>query len=257
MSGKSLAMMPWFPRDFIAATRHLALAERGAYRELLDYQWEMGVLPADPVRLARLIGITAEEFAPIWLAIMDKFEAVDGGLINKRLEEHRKKATEQRDKKVNAANATNAKRSADRGAKPPDSGTPSATPSGTPPSPSPTPSPSQESVVVRAHEELALAGQMAAELRKLDVNVTSMNPTLIGWVQSGFTVSHVCEAVELARKNPGKETGQIAPNYLDRILREPARPPPKPVGSNLVWRPPDDDGPNGCTQPNSTPSAKH
>lgn len=96
MAGQALAMMPWFPRDFIASTRHLALAERGAYRELLDAQWEMGCIPDDPVRLARLLGITADEFAAIWPAIREKFVPVDGGLVNKRLEEHRDKALAQR-----------------------------------------------------------------------------------------------------------------------------------------------------------------
>lgn len=114
MNGKSLAMMPWFPRDFIAATRHLALAERGAYRELLDYQWEMGTLPKDHVRLARLLAITLDEFEEIWPSISDKFEDSGNGVANKRLEEHRKKATEQRDKKINGAAKTNAKRHAER-----------------------------------------------------------------------------------------------------------------------------------------------
>lgn len=116
MSGKSLAMMPWFPRDFIAATRHLALAERGAYRELLDYQWEMGVLPKDEKRLARLLAITPDEFAEIWPSIRDKFEDTENGISNKRLEEHRKKAVEQRDKRINGAVKTNAKRYGERDA---------------------------------------------------------------------------------------------------------------------------------------------
>lgn len=138
MSGKSLAMMPWFPRDFIAATRHLALAERGAYRELLDYQWEMGALPKDEKRLARLLAITPDEFAEIWPSIRDKFEETDAGISNKRLEEHRNKAIAQRDKKIHGAEKTNAKRYGERS----DSGSHSDTPGASPPSPSPSPSPS-------------------------------------------------------------------------------------------------------------------
>lgn len=134
MSEKSLAMMPWFPRDFIAATRHLALAERGAYRELLDHQWELGRLPNDEARLARILGVTVDEFRPIWESIGDKFEASDGFLINKRLEEHRKESLDRRDRKVDGANKTNAKRAAERDAKRNDIGTP----------PSPSPSPSKD-----------------------------------------------------------------------------------------------------------------
>lgn len=100
-------------------------------------------------------------------------------------------------------------------------------------------------------------GAMAVELRKRDISVTSMHPTLVNWVKDGFTVEQVCEAVELARKTPGKEAGSIPANYLDRILRQPARPPPAPAAARLTWRPPDDDGPNGCTPQNSTPSNKH
>lgn len=129
---KSLAMMPWFPRDFISATRHLALAERGAYRELLDHQWELGSLPNDETRLARILGITIEEFRSIWAVIKDKFESVDGDLLNKRLEELRKEAFDRREKKIDGANMTNAKRYADRDAKRHDIASP--------PSPSPSPS---------------------------------------------------------------------------------------------------------------------
>lgn len=234
MSGKSLAMMPWFPRDFIAATRHLALAERGAYRELLDYQWEMGSLPRDIARMARLLGVSVQEFAPIWEAIGDKFELTASGFVNKRLEEHRIKAVAQRDKKIKGAEKTNAhrygQRDAERDAKRVDIVSP----------PSPSPSPNF-SVVENARAELSKAAEMAIALRKLDVNVMSTHPTLVEWVQSGYTVEQVSEAVELARKNPGKEVGQISPNYIDRILKQPARPPPLSAAERVKWRPPPDE----------------
>lgn len=139
---KALAMMPWFPRDFIAATRHFTLAERGAYRELLDSQWELGILPNDESRLARMLGVSMEEFASVWITVRTKFDAVSGGLLNKRLEDHRKKAIDGRNKKVAAAAYTNAKRNAERinskAHSEPDSGTLSTTP------PTPTPTPTKE-----------------------------------------------------------------------------------------------------------------
>lgn len=150
MSENSLAMMPWFPRDFIAATRAMRIAERCAYRELLDFQWELGVLPADECRLARLIGFTDAEFADAWPGIQHKFITVEGGIANKRLEEHRVKALQQRDMKRKGAAIVNAKRSAERSAersaqRPAEhiserNGQRVA--SATPPSPSPSPSPS-------------------------------------------------------------------------------------------------------------------
>lgn len=231
MSGKSLAMMPWFPRDFIAATRHLALAERGAYRELLDYQWEMGALPNDPVRLARLLAITPEEFTPIWAAIRDKFEIVEGRLINNRLEEHRKKAVDQLTKKIKGAEATNAKRYGQRQDPTAHSASDSESHSDTltvsPPSPSP--SPSLRRVVEQSQGAMAEAGSMASDLRNLGIDVSSMHPTLIDWVKDGFTLTQLHEAVErarLAKPSPQK----IAANYLDTVLRNPPRGPPKRLG---------------------------
>jgi hypothetical protein len=112
-----------------------------------------------------------------------------------------------------------------------------------------------EGVVADALAEMSQAGAMASALRQRDVTVTSMHPTLIGWIQSGFSVSQVCEAVEVARKT--KQTGSIPANYLDRILREPARPPPLTGASRSTWRPAPDESETGCIPPNSTPSSKH
>lgn len=143
MGGNSLAMMPWFPKDFIASTRALRIAERGAYRELLDFQWEMGRLPRAPDVLARLLGVTQEEFDDIWPSIAIKFMHAGEFIYNQRLEEHREKALLGRAKKRAAAAATNAKRYAKRPPQTSLSDTLSASASDTlsasPPSPSPSP----------------------------------------------------------------------------------------------------------------------
>ena len=91
-TGNSLAMMPWFPRDYIAATRHMTLAQRGAYCDLLFYQWEMGPLPEDTGALCRLLGCSSKEFSAIWRAVGQKFVATAEGYVNSRLEEHRSKS---------------------------------------------------------------------------------------------------------------------------------------------------------------------
>ena len=88
-TGNSLALLPWFVRDYIAATRHLSLAERGAYTDLLFLSWEMGPLPSDLARLARLVGCDAEEFRQVWPAIRGKFIETAAGFQNARLEEQR------------------------------------------------------------------------------------------------------------------------------------------------------------------------
>lgn len=99
-------------------------------------------------------------------------------------------------------------------------------------------------------------GAMAIALRDLGVTVTSMDPVLIAWVKEGYTVQRATDAVGIARIRK-KWPEPIHPNYLDKILRQPARPPPATGAARVTWRPPDDDGPNGCTPPNSTPSNKH
>jgi uncharacterized protein YdaU (DUF1376 family) len=122
----------------------MRLAERGAYRDLLDYQWEMGRLPNDLDRLARLLGCSRQEFDDVWPAIADKFVLVDGFLVNKRLEEHRVKAIEQRERKIQAAKRTNAKRYGERAIEESHTDSHSDTLSASPPSPSPSPSPEKE-----------------------------------------------------------------------------------------------------------------
>lgn len=99
-------------------------------------------------------------------------------------------------------------------------------------------------------------GEMAIALRDLGVVVRSIDPVLIAWVKDGYTRQQAVDAVGIARiRKPHPEP--IPANYLDKIIREPARAPPPTAASRLTWRPPDDDGPNGCTPPNSTPSNKH
>jgi uncharacterized protein YdaU (DUF1376 family) len=105
MAGKSatLAMLPWFPRDYLAATRGMTLAERGAYTDLLFFQWDTGPLPNDPGRLARMLGVPVAEFEAIWPALQGKFKIGERELWNERLERERTKSAELRRKASNKA----------------------------------------------------------------------------------------------------------------------------------------------------------
>jgi uncharacterized protein YdaU (DUF1376 family) len=95
----TLSMLPWFPRDYLAATRGMTLAERGAYTDLLWFAWDMGTLPNDPKRLARMLGVDADEFSEVWPAIQSKFVLTEtGGIENKRLERERRYSVEMRKK---------------------------------------------------------------------------------------------------------------------------------------------------------------
>ena len=79
----------------------MSLESKGAFIELLCYQWEEGSIPDSPKMLARILGISLKKFAPIWSELSNKFPAgkeiieVDplpmgiGQLKNPKLEELR------------------------------------------------------------------------------------------------------------------------------------------------------------------------
>lgn len=100
---RGLPWLPWFHRDFLAATQGWTLLERGAYFMLLCASWEVGPLPADHRRLAAIIGAQVTELEGVWPLVGPKFEATESGLINRRLEEHRADQVEKCEKARGAA----------------------------------------------------------------------------------------------------------------------------------------------------------
>jgi hypothetical protein len=82
----------------------LELDERGAYRELLDWNYQEGSIPADQAVMARFLSIPVQEFERIWKRVSVKFQPdpnEPGRLTNPRaaevLEEeaeYRRKAAE-------------------------------------------------------------------------------------------------------------------------------------------------------------------
>lgn len=112
MTNSDLPMMPWFPQDFLGATMGWTFAERSAYRALLDQQWVLRALPTDESRLARLAQMEPVEFAAVWPIVQTKFVSTAAGLVNSRLERHRKESLRRKESFQRAANSTNAKRRA-------------------------------------------------------------------------------------------------------------------------------------------------
>lgn len=56
---------PWYPDRFKKKTMHLSLIQRSIYRELIDFYMETrGALPNSDQALARIVGISVEEFTP-------------------------------------------------------------------------------------------------------------------------------------------------------------------------------------------------
>jgi hypothetical protein len=88
-----MARLPWYPRDFASSTRGWPLVARGAYREALDAQWDLGSLPGDAAALRALVGATAREWSIAWPLLEPKLPlGEDGRRRNGRLESHRRKA---------------------------------------------------------------------------------------------------------------------------------------------------------------------
>ena len=68
----------------------MTLAERGAYRELLDFCWMEGEIPDDLGAVARLLGVSVEEAQPIWEKVRLRFDSPRPGiLVSPRMEKVR------------------------------------------------------------------------------------------------------------------------------------------------------------------------
>ncbi|MGH9644846.1 MAG: hypothetical protein ACRD3Q_20780 [Terriglobales bacterium] len=93
------AWLPWFHRDFLAATQGWTLLERGVLFMLLMAEWEMGPLPTEPSRLAAISGIKPRELAKAWPLVKGKFLVdADGLLINRHLEAIRARQADRSEK---------------------------------------------------------------------------------------------------------------------------------------------------------------
>lgn len=109
------AWMKWYPRDFSSSTRGWPLVARAVYRELLDAQWdaggnETGTLPDDEEQLREIARASKTEWRIAWPFVEPKFQRVEGGRRNLRLEDHREAALRELLGRQKGAEATNAKR---------------------------------------------------------------------------------------------------------------------------------------------------
>lgn len=107
MSNGELPWLPWYPARFEASTRGWTFMQRAVYRALLDLQWQAQIccISAKQSDLSRMLEIDSRAFAKCWKVIGPKFAKVEGGLQNRRLEEHRLAALEAHKKRVVAGRA--------------------------------------------------------------------------------------------------------------------------------------------------------
>lgn len=79
---------PWYAEHYRRDTRHLSLAECGAYRRLIDEYMETGeALPDNDAALARLLGVARDEWLCVSPAVRPFFHSEQGKLTHKRCEE--------------------------------------------------------------------------------------------------------------------------------------------------------------------------
>lgn len=85
---------PWYISDWRSSeTRmRMTLAQRGLYRELLDYCWLEGSIPSDLKTLLLIAGTSSRDFTSSWVAVKDCFYLhEDGRYHNIRVDEGRGK----------------------------------------------------------------------------------------------------------------------------------------------------------------------
>lgn len=80
-----------YARDWLSGdARMMSHAEKGVFIDLLCFAWLEEGLPADPERLARVVGLSGRDFEKLWPAIAPNFTADDEGrLRNPRQEVYR------------------------------------------------------------------------------------------------------------------------------------------------------------------------
>ncbi len=96
----------FYPKEFLSSSKVMAMSalERGAYITLLCVQWLDGSLPNDLSALARLTGISKQQFLKIWPINLGRcFVLKHGRYLNLRLESERTKQAEFRQKQHDAA----------------------------------------------------------------------------------------------------------------------------------------------------------
>ena len=129
MSGWDRGALPWdqagspwykrYPKDLLASERVLAMThlQRSIYFILLERSWVGDGLPTDLRRVAALGLCTAREFRDAWVWPLDEmFEEQNGRLRSPRLESLRENRMADKQRRVENAQDTNAKRDAKRSA---------------------------------------------------------------------------------------------------------------------------------------------
>lgn len=75
MSKKQPPSYPWYPSDFAGSAKVavMTLEQEGAYRRLLDHEWQEGSIPDDLEALARICRTTTAHMEKLWKTVRKCF----------------------------------------------------------------------------------------------------------------------------------------------------------------------------------------
>jgi hypothetical protein len=99
----------WYPKDYDSdeAVKLMTYEQEGIYRRLLDHQALHGSIPALPAQIAMLVPkVPLRRFLTLWPDIAVKFFAVDGRLVNKKLEAVKANTSAYQDRQAAAGRAS-------------------------------------------------------------------------------------------------------------------------------------------------------
>lgn len=92
---------PWFAfyvDDYSGGTRTMSLAAKGAFVDLLGYQFQNGSVPDSDKLICRILGCLPDEWAAVEEEVRAKFYGIDGALVNHRMEGERSEREGYREK---------------------------------------------------------------------------------------------------------------------------------------------------------------
>ena len=75
----------FYSKDWLEGTAELMPDEKGVFIDLLAHQHQKGSLPEDTKRLARIVGLSHNQFMLIWDVIKSKFQNNNNRLVNQKL----------------------------------------------------------------------------------------------------------------------------------------------------------------------------
>lgn len=75
----------FYSKDWLEGTAEMLPEEKGVYIDLLCHQHQKGSLPIDTKRLAKIVGLSEQDFLFIWSGIKSKFVENDHRYYNRKL----------------------------------------------------------------------------------------------------------------------------------------------------------------------------